>query len=137
MIISPSATRQPLARGFRGFSTVEPPRTAGVTDKVGTRPSAVNVISASAPSILLLQYVLVQAIFYMLRHEPSSVTGRLFVFRPVGARDVGIGRGDAWCALRRRARAGLRLSIISYGPTLALTAACALTSRRMTRWPME
>ena len=63
-----------------------------------------------------------QAIFYMLRHEPSSVTGRLFVFCPVGLRPVGIGRGDDWCALRRRARAGIRLSIISYGPILvALT----------------
>ena len=72
---------------------------------------------------------------YMLRHEPSSVTGRLFVFRPVGGSHVGIGRGAAWCALRRRARAGLRLSNIAYGPILALTAARALTSRRLTRWP--
>ena len=72
---------------------------------------------------------------YMLRHEPSRVTGRLFVFRPVGGRPVGIVRGDAWCALCRRARAGLRLSIITYGPILALTAARALTSRRLTRWP--
>jgi hypothetical protein len=37
--------------------------------------------------------------------------------------------------LCRRVRAGLRRSNIAYGPTLALTAARAFTSRRLTRWP--